>query len=689
MVGAALVVSCAHEVPKPALGPPPRLPESKRIVRGPPPAEWFWEGVDAHLKEGAPAKIERPTAEAAIARPEGASRVWDDLGDAGRKKLASGGALIVEPGERALGSSNVIGAFYMDLRDARIPYAISLDALFYAARVAIVRAIAEVEQARIAPALDTLLVAMRTRLDAEQRGEGVEVGDGLRFARGVAYVASALLDRKTKIPADLDDVVQKELAKVDAHAALETSPLLGASIDYTWLAPPPDVASAGAYEALAWLSAAPLSLVARAEAPGAILETSTVRAEARAAMLLARFADREFDAKAADAYARVAKLLAFLWGRPDDTSLGDVLENASTLGVALANAEHVANVVKVDKLRKRAARIPLVFDGSAAPGRAGASVRLFGGAATADAIAESALVGARFTSADATPREIGWSLDVAAWLGAPEAKSALHELGADAYAGWPDALAKLAPPVEDDLHATLHGSMLAAIASWMRTPGSPAEERARMESALAAWTWLRSDGRALSRRERDRPKQKEPAELRVTGAPLAAFVEPAPQAIARLVGAVKQAQKGLATLGPLDAGSPALTGLADVEDLLRAALRIAEHEANDDPLDDADRSALASMPARLAAVEADAPPMTATVTVQTDRRGHVLVSEAVSVAPLATLVREPGSGRVVLAVTAHVLHRERRERDGAHADATRERESREAPPAWTAPFRAR
>jgi hypothetical protein len=187
----------------------------------------------------------------------------------------------------------------------------------------------------------------------------------------------------------------------------------------------------------------------------------------------------------------------------------------------------------------------------------------------------------------------------------------------------------------------------------------------------------------LVRREVDRPKAKEPAELRVTGAPLVAFVEAAPEPIARLVGAVKQAQKGLATLGPIDAGSPALTGLADVEDLLRAALRIAEREVNDEPLDDADRAALASMPARLASLEPDAPPAASSVIVQTDRRGHVLVSQAVGVAPLARLVREPGTGRVVLALTGHVLHRERRE---AHAPLT---DSEEQPAAWTAPFRVR
>src|SRR5206468_7117259 len=108
-------------------------------------------------------------------------------------------------------------------------------------------------------------------------------------------------------------------------------------------------------------------------------------------------------------------------------------------------------------------------------------------------------------------------------------------------------------------------------------------------------------GLALSRRDRDKPRRAEPGELRVTGAPLAAFVEPAPEAIARLVGVVKQAQRGLATLGPLESGSPALTGLADVEDLLRGALRIAEHEVNDVELDPADLTAVASMPARLAA----------------------------------------------------------------------------------------
>jgi hypothetical protein len=223
--------------------------------------------------------------------------------------------------------------------------------------------------------------------------------------------------------------------------------------------------------------------------------------------------------------------------------------------------------------------------------------------------------------------------------------------------------------------------MLAAIAAWLAVRGTAPEERATIEAALSAWTWLRYDGRALVRRARDRPRAKDPSELRVTGAPLAAFVEPAPEAIARLVGVLRQAQKGLATLGLLDSGAPALTGLADVEELMRGALRVAEHEVNDEALDDVDRAALASMPARLATLEVDAPTVGASVVVASDGAGRVLVSQADLVEPLARIVREPGSGRLVVAVAAHVAHEEGRAARGAPGPWARTR----AP--WTSAFR--
>jgi hypothetical protein len=659
-----LVASCAHDRSKPMLGPRPALPEQKRTARVTPPPEWYWEPVEANVREGGAPRIDRPTSEAALVRLEGATRVWDELGGDRRERLRNDGVVALAPQERP---PREMGVFYMNARDERVPYVISLDALFYATRIAVMRAVAEVEDVRIAPALDSLLVNLSTRLGAEQRGAGVEVGEGLRVARGLVGVAAALANRKTKIDADIAPVVSQELARIDAHAGVEKSALLGVPIDYTSFRPPPETAHPAAFKALAWLGAAPLSLVGMSEAQGAMLEIGTVRTQARAAMLLARLVDRDIDPRNADAYARIAKLLAFVWGTSDDVALTEIADVASQYGVTLANADDVANVAKVDRLRKRAAqsRTPLVYDGSGAPGRGGASVRMFGGSAPPDSAALARLVGPVIgPGKDAAQRVLPSTLDLAAWLGAKEARAALRESRADSYEGYDAALARLVAerPTDDALHGSLHGSFLAAIAAWITTSGTPTEQRATIESALAAWTWMRHDGVALTRRGRDRPRRQEPGELRIAGAPLAAFVEPAPEAIARLIGLVKQAQKGLAILGALDSGSPALTDLADVEDLLRGALRIAEHEVNDEALDAADAVALAAMPARLASLETDALPVTCAAMIHSDLHGHTLTSATGFVEPLARVVREPGSGRLVLAVGAHVAHHELAER---------------------------
>ena len=171
------------------------------------------------------------------------------------------------------------------------------------------------------------------------------------------------------------------------------------------------------------------------------------------------------------------------------------------------------------------------------------------------------------------------------------------------------------------------------------------------------------------------------------GAPLAAFVEQAPDVIARLVATVGQMKRGLAAVGGLPATSPAMTSLAEVEDILRVALRIAVREANDEALLAEDVSALASMPARLARLEEGGEvasrsmvPVVAEVVV--DAAGDRSLSSATGIIePAVTIVREPGTGRLLLAVGAHVAHHELIERRGQRStDAShRARLLREAP----------
>jgi hypothetical protein len=672
---ATLTACSSHGSTKGALGPPPALPEQRRAVRFTPLPEWYWEPVYPDVHGGAARPVELPLTDESLVRLEGATRVWDELGADGRERLRRDGVVLEStaegahpilalPGPARLG----MGAFYMDMREQRVPYVVTLDALAFAVHVAFERALAEVEDTVLGPDLDVFVAELETRLTAEQKGAGVEVGEALRLARGILAVARGLASDGTLAPPpDLAPVVAQEIARVNAHAGPSASPLLGAPIDYGRFAVPRGAARPGSFRALTWLATAPLLFVAQSEAPGAMVGVATSRVHARTAMLLARVTERDFDPAIHASWSRISRLLTFVWGPSDDLAPGELVDLATALNVTVEDPKHVANVVTVDRLRHRAARgrEPLLFDGAGAPGRAGIGMRLFGAFAAPDSVALAAL-------ARAHESKIPQALDLAVWIGAPEARAMLHEAGGDGLAGYDAALARAvaARPGDDapSRHASVYGSLLDVVMTWLApvdeaARASPVAQRASVESALAAWTYARHDAQPLSR---PRPPRAPHAakELQVTGAPLPAFVEAAPEVIARLVATVGQMRRGLGAIGGLPATSPGMVTLAEVDDMLRVTLRVATRGANDEALSSEDLAALASLPARFGRLEdpgddggAAMVPLVAELYVDA-AADRVLSTATGLVEPAVMVVREPATGRLMVAVGAHVGHRE-------------------------------
>lgn len=674
------------------------LPEAKaRVRRAPAPPEWFWEPVDADVRASSRKPIDLPVAESGIARFEGAARLWDDLPQEARERLRRDGVLVL--GGDVLGRpvsaerkkrTRSMGAFYMDLREQRVPHVLTLDALFALVHAGMVRALAHVEDAELAPAIHDLLQKIDARLAAEETGVGTELAEAYRLARGLIAVARALeagpsgaLGAWTPPPA-LAKVVAEERGHIEGHAAIATSPLLGVRIDYTRFEVPSAAARPGAYRALAWLGAAPLSLVARSEARGAPVGVAQARTNARAAMLLSRVCDREIDPEIHATYSRLSRLFAFLWGPPDDLSLTEIDGVAEASGVDPTKPENISNVARVDKVRMRAmaGRMPAAHDGSGGLGRAGIGVRVFGGHASADSLVFQSLVGggAGLAQEDAAAapidrlrkgqRVLPSTLDIAAWLGAPAARELVRETHAGAFDGYDATLAAL-QSTRDSLeqgalfHASVHGSLLDALLAWASSGleqgavRTPAADRMRVESLLAAWTRVRHVGHPLAR-----PRASSAAaanELRVSGAPLTVFVEPAPDVVARLVAVVRQLRRGLVALGPMAPSSSAATTLVEIEDILRVVLRAAERHANDDVLSTEEATALASVPARIARIEEDAGSEVGPVVavVHSDpASGRVLVSATGDIEPALVLARDPSRDEPVLVVGAHVAHHE-------------------------------
>ena len=646
LAGAALLAACSSDgAPRPVAPVAVAAPERVRTRRPPAPAEWYWEAVEPELHDAEPHPLELPVSEAGVGHPEGAAKLWSELGEAGRDRVRRDG-FVVAPAPA--GARPRVGAFYMEWRERRVPLLLTVDALYAASVLAISRAVTEVEKTELAPALEALVAKLASRLDGAGRPAQQELLQPHRLARGVLAVA-AFLANGTPAPPDLAPLVAQEVGAIVAHAGAATSPLLGVPIDYARFRVPAGAASPGHFRAATWLGAAPFVLAARTETRGAAADVMLARTHARAAMLLSRYVDRDVDPETSDAYARVARLVGFVWGSPDDLSLVELGDLAEALKVDLAKAASIASVTRTDLVRHRAAllRPPQVYDGSGGltkGDRPPVSVRILGGHASPDAQALGTLV----TGGLAAERPLPSLLDVAAWLGAPGVRTTLREAG-EATPGHEEALARAVAlrPGEDDpaRHGSIHGSLLDVLLTWAEAKEagarSVATERARTESLLAAWTLARSAGRPFARAAAR--SQGRPRELDLTGTALPVFVEPAPDAIAHLASAVRQANKGLGALGRLEAKSPYRTALAEVEDMLLLALRAATRSHDGDPIAAEDATALLGVPARLLALEGEQPDADVVAAVEVaahPRTGHTLVAGVAGLEPAYVLVKD-------------------------------------------------
>jgi hypothetical protein len=687
---------CAGAPPKaaPAPAPPPRA----EPPLPPPPAWTYWQAVEVPVAESrTPAEL--PVDVAQLGRTAGADARWAGAGRALREAVVTRGFAVV----RASHPATRLGDFYASLRDDRVAWMVTLDALFFLAHVAIDRAMADVDAAVVAPALATMLRRLDLRLAAESRGARADMAPAYLVARGVVGVAVALVQPDYVAAPELAPLVDGERARVLAHGGVATSPWLGVSLDYSAMSPrgaaDRDEAHASWFRAVAWLQGAALALEGEGEgAVHARVDVATARVHARAALLLARLLDYDVDAEASSAWQRAETAGQLLVGDADDSTPAALSHAAASQKLDVRNGDWFANVALVDRVRHTAAksREALVDDGSLGSsvpragldpgvsfGRIAPSFRLFGPPATPDGeLLQSLvfpLVGA-LTRREPPPtardgiRALPTSLDVAAWLGSGEARARVHASGDDSYRLYADTVDRLsrARPPEGSLarHRTPYLSMLDVVETWLRPsagdrvqPGASSTEwRARKaEVALGAWTGLRHDATAMSRVQVLDVRKAQPVPVE-SAVPV--FVEPHPEAIAKLLAMVRQAHGSLLAAGMLRPAAPGTIVLEEVDDLLWTALGVAVHEASDQAVPPALSSALAAFPARLRALEASLAgsavmevPFVADV--HADRGSARVLEEALGrIEELWAVVREPETHRLWLAVGASIPHYE-------------------------------
>ena len=211
--------------------------------------------------------------------------------------------------------------------------------------------------------------------------------------------------------------------------------------------------------------------------------------------------------------------------------------------------------------------------------------------------------------------------------------------------------------------------MLDAASTWLAPsfgddvqPGTQTPEwsQRKTDVALAAWTSLRHDATTMAHGPLV-PWKAAAQPATEVGAPV--FVEPHPEAIAKLVALVRQTARALVAEKLLAPGAPTLAVLDEASDVLWTALGVAIKEASDHPLTAADTASMQLLPARIATLEgalaegdADAP---LAIDVHIDDTSASALEECTGqVEEIWMGMREPGTHKVWLALGASIPHYE-------------------------------
>jgi hypothetical protein len=601
-----------------------------------------------------------PLADEEVAKDAGMEARWKGAPEAVRERVRKSGVAVVPLGKKK------IGEYYAQLRDENVPYVVTIDAIAQIAHMAIDRLLAEAEQKTLAPALGVVIARLDARLDVESKKTTSDLAPAYAAARGLVGVARALASGA---------VAPEDARRVVTHAGVQPSDGLGVMLDYALMAPrgaliePERKGDLPSFRAMSWLAYAPLLLAAGAEVEGAPLDVMEARTHARAALLVAKILDE--DAEASAAWEKIARAEGLVFGAPDDLTPRELVAIAQKAGLDAHDALAIQNVARIDRARHAwlQTRPPRIYDGVGAMTLPRASVRgalgmrIFGPAGTSDAEALQTLV-----SPSVPGRAMPAGVDVAAWLGSMEARVVplAREGSRQAYDAALEALVKKRPP-EDEWHASVHASGLAAIHTFLSpsladgavpATATSAWRRRKIEAALGAWTTLRHDGVPFTRLPA-RGEASAPAPA-ARGQGVLAFVEPHPEAIAQYVAMVEQAARGLAALGAIDT-PPKDSVYAQADALLRTCLDVALHEANDEPQFGAE---LTDFPDRLAAIEQRLEParggqLPIAIDVHADLGKGEVLEEAIGGADdMYLVIREPVSGRLVLAAGAAIAQYE-------------------------------
>jgi hypothetical protein len=526
-----------------------------------------------------------------------------EFGDAQLALLAQNGFVVI-PGEWLEFFQVYESTRYLDL-----PVFITTDSVLHVYHLIFDKMLRDLERERFAPdiaALTRACVQSAQGLYGELQGTELE-----RIAQRVlAYfvVADNLISTDATIPPEVADMVQAELALIDAHAGLEASPIFGqdcpATCDPCNPNPPPECLDQPClcedysqyvprghytrseqleryFRAMMWYGRINMRLARPDETRMALLITYVLRNTMVGGE------------PAVDVWARVYDPTVFIVGKADDLgiyeygALWDAVYGSNAVPAAIAD-DTLLNTFTYAARQLPPPQVNSMWvyiwedEEQVTQG-----FRFMGQRFTLDAYIFEQLIW-REVGTMGNERWLPMGLDVMAAMGSEEAYALLDEMGETAYANYPEQMTRLREEIGglelDSWTQNLYWSWLYTLQAVIepRGPQYPAFMQTEawaqrdLHTALGSWTELKHDTILYAKQVMAEMGGGAPPE------PPHGWVEPSPEVYGRLLSLVRMTHDGLEGRGLLTENTGA--NLARLDDLLTFLLEVSQDELSGKPL---------------------------------------------------------------------------------------------------------
>jgi len=502
---------------------------------------------------------------------------------------------------------------YDNARYNETPVFVTTDSVYHVYHLLFDKMLRDLEREHFASDIAALTIAcLQSAQNLHAELQGTELEDDARNIVAYFAVADALINPDAVTPPEVADLVQRELALIEAHAGMGGSPIFNQNCpencDPCDTMPPPECLDQPClcedysqyvprghytrseqlqryFRAMMWYGRINMRLQKPNETRMALLITYILR-------------NTDVNGQAsADVWAQVYDPTVFIVGKADDLGFHEYGALWDTIFGPDAPASAIADESKFAAFIEAARQLPppqinsmwvYIWEDKE---QVTQGFRFMGQRFVLDAYIFDELTW-REVGTMADPRTLPKALDVMAVLGSEESHSILDEMGETAYVHYPEQMAKLREEISalqlDSWTQNLYWAWLYAFGPLLEPKGpqypafmqTQAWTRKDIHAALGSWTELKHDTILYAKQSMAELGGGPPPE------PPHGWVEPNPEAYARLLALTRMTRDGLESRGLLTENTD--TNLARLDGLLTFLLDVSQRELAGEPLTDDD-----------------------------------------------------------------------------------------------------